>query len=366
MRVLMLSKACIVGAYQTKLTALAAKPGMELTVVVPPYWQDARGRLTLERLHTHGYTLHVAPMRWNGNFHWHYYPTLPQILRATQPDIFHIDEEPYNLATFHAARAMRQRNPHTKIIFFTWQNLWRRYPPPFVWMEKFMYRVASAAIAGSETAKQVLTQKGFAHPSAVIPQFGVPEIFAPQPRTRATDEFVIGYAGRLVAEKGVDVLLRAAAQLPGAWRLRIIGSGPAQASLAASARALQIASRVEFSSWTDSAAMPRWYNSLDVLALPSLTRPNWKEQFGRVLTEAMACGVPVIGAASGEIPYVIGDAGIVVPEHDADALARALSELMRAPTRRQQLAQAGRARALEKFSEQKIVDDTWSFYQSLR
>ncbi|RIK16568.1 MAG: hypothetical protein DCC52_17565 [Chloroflexi bacterium] len=191
-------------------------------------------------------------------------------------------------------------------------------------------------------------------------------IFAPQPRARATDEFVIGYAGRLVAEKGVDVLLRAAAQLPGAWRLRIIGSGPAQASLAASARALQIASRVEFSSWTDSAAMPRWYNSLDVLALPSLTRPNWKEQFGRVLTEAMACGVPVIGAASGEIPYVIGDAGIVVPEHDADALARALSELMRAPTRRQQLAQAGRARALEKFSEQKIVDDTWSFYQSLR
>ncbi len=361
----MLSKACIVGAYQTKLTALAAKPEMELTVIVPPYWHDARGRLALERQHTQGYTLRVAPMRWNGNFHFHYYPTLPQILREYQPDIFHIDEEPYNLATFHAARAMRRRGARAKIIFFTWQNLERRYPPPFAWLEQFMYRAASAAIAGSETAKQVLRQKGFAKSIAVIPQFGVPDIFAPQPRTRATDEFIIGYAGRLALEKGVDVLIRAAARLQGEWRLRITGSGPERANLADMTHALNIAPRVEFSNWADSAAMPRWYNTLDVLVLPSLTRPNWKEQFGRVLTEAMACGVPVIGADSGEIPYVIGDAGIVVPENNADALARALTELLRAPIRREQLARAGRARALEKFSEQKIVDATWAFYQTL-
>lgn len=365
MRVLMLSKACITGAYQTKLTALAAKSNLELTVIVPPFWQDERGRIVLEKRHTKGYTLLVAPMRWNGHFHLHYYPTLPKLLQTVQPDIFHIDEEPYNLSTFHATRAMRRINPRAKIIFFTWQNISRQYPPPFAWIEQSVYRAATAALAGSDTAKQILTQKGFAKPVTVIPQFGVPEMFAPQPEPRAPDEFVIGYAGRLVSEKGVHILLRAAAQLQGNWRLRVVGSGPEQESLQTLARDLQIAPRVEFIRWADSAAMPRFYNSLDVVVVPSLTRPNWKEQFGRVLLEAMACGVPVIGSDSGEIPFVVGDAGIIVPENNADALARALMDLMQSPQRRQHLAQLGRARALEKFSEQKIVDDTFAFYQAL-
>lgn len=365
MRVLMLSKACITGAYQTKLTALAAKPGLDLTVVVPPFWQDERGRITLEKRHTEGYTLFVAPMRWNGHFHLHYYPILPKLLQTVQPDIFHIDEEPYNFATFHAARAMRRINPRTKIIFFTWQNIPRQYPPPFAWLEQSVYRASTAAIAGSDTAKKILTQKGFTKPVTVIPQFGVPDMFAPQRALRASDEFVIGYAGRLVSEKGVHVLLRAAAELQGNWRLRVVGSGPEQESLRTLARDLQIESRVEFTRWADSGTMPRFYNSLDVVVVPSLTRPNWKEQFGRVLMEAMACGVPVIGSDSGEIPLVVGDAGIIVPENNAGALARALMELMQSPQRRRHFADLGRARALENFSEQKIVDDTFALYQDL-
>ena len=65
----------------------------------------------------------------------------------------------------------------------------------------------------------------------------------------------------------------------------------------------------------------------DVLVGPSLTTPRWKEQFGRMLVEAMACGVPVIGSDSGEIPHVIGDAGIVVPEGDRVALCAAIARL---------------------------------------
>ena len=50
---------------------------------------------------------------------------------------------------------------------------------------------------------------------------------------------------------------------------------------------------------------------LHALVLPSRTTPRWKEQFGRVLIEAMACGVPPVGSDSGEIPHVIDDAGLV-------------------------------------------------------
>ena len=365
MRVLLLSKALVSGQYQTKLTTLAAQKNLELIVVVPPAWQDERGRIVLEKRHTQGYELIVAPIRFNGHFHLHYYPTINQILTRAQPDIFHIDEEPYNYATFHAARASRQINARVKIIFFCWQNILRQYPFPFAQMEQYMYRAADAAIAGSGESKNILQRKGFSKPVRVIPQFGVPDAFAPRPTARAQNDFLIGYAGRLVPEKGVDVLLRAVANLRGEWQLHIVGSGPEKNSLAELAEALGIRARVTFTPWVSSGEMPNFFNSLDVLVVPSLTRANWKEQFGRVLMEAMACGIPVIGSASGEIPNVIGDAGIVVPENDAEAITRALETLRANPALRQQYAQQGHARVLQNFSERRIAEDTYALYQTL-
>src|SRR5437870_11559868 len=112
MRVLMLSKACIVGQYQTKLEALARKPDIELTVLVPPFWQDERGVIPLERSHLEGYKLTVTSLAFNGHYHLHFYPRLREIVARVQPDILHIDEEPYNFATFHALLNLRRSRPH--------------------------------------------------------------------------------------------------------------------------------------------------------------------------------------------------------------------------------------------------------------
>ncbi len=365
MRVLLLSKACIVGQYQTKLTTLAAKKNLELTVVVPPSWRDERGTMFLEKKYTQGYSLEVAPIRFNGHFHLHYYPTLEKILARVQPDILHIDEEPYNLATYHAAQTIRRLNSSARILFFTWQNILRNYPPPFGWMEQRVYRYADAAVAGSSEAQLVLQRKGFQKPIVIIPQFGVPDSFAPATLARDNKTITIGYAGRLVREKGIELLLRALAQVQGEWQLKILGSGPLYATLEKLARALNVASRVQFTSWVASSEMPSFYHSLDVLVVPSLTQPNWKEQFGRVLMEAMACGIPVIGSNSGEIPQVIGDAGIIVPEGKVTALANALDALIRDQARRIELGMMGRARALALFSQQRVVDDTYALYVQL-
>lgn len=365
MRVLLLSKACIVGQYQTKLTLLGVKPGVELTVVVPPGWRDERGIMPLERKHLQGYKLIVAPIRFNGHFHLHYYPTLLGILNQVQPDILHLDEEPYNLATFHATRAMEQINPKTRILFFSWQNLARQYPPPFAWMEQYVYAHSDAAIAGNRDAETILRGKGFAKPIRIIPQFGVPDSFTPLSGNRPHQPLTIGYAGRLVREKGVEVLLRALAQVQGDWQLKILGSGPMLRSLENLVHDLVISARVQFAPWVASDEMPQFFNSLDMLVVPSLTQPNWKEQFGRVIMEAMACGVPVIGSNSGEIPNVIGDAGVIVPEGDVSALKHAIDELIHNPARRRELGTLGRVRALGVYSQQRVVDDTYTLYQEL-
>ncbi len=111
MRVVIISKALVIGAYHSKLKHLAAQPHLELTAIVPPSWRDERGELTLERTPAEGYQLIVTPLRFNGNFHLHYYPQIDRLLKQLQPDLVHIDEEPYNLATFlaHAIRAPSRR-----------------------------------------------------------------------------------------------------------------------------------------------------------------------------------------------------------------------------------------------------------------
>lgn len=365
MRVLYLSKACVVGAYQRKLEELAGNPDLDLVAVVPPFWNDSANRLPLERLHTQGYELVVEEARFNGHFHCHYYSGLGRQLDRVRPDLFHVDEEPYNLATFHAVWLARRRGIAT--LFFTWQNLHRRYPPPFSWMERFVFRDVQGAIAGNREAMDVLRAKGFTKPIRVIPQFGVdPERYCPADAPSQTRRaFTIGFAGRLVEEKGLLVLLDAVRHLVGDWRLRILGRGPLEPTIRRYVRERGLGKNVSLEGTFPSGQMPGFYRQLDALVLPSLTRRNWKEQFGRVLIEAMACSVPVIGSDSGEIPHVIGDAGLIFPEGDANALSAHLTRLWAAAEERREIGQRGRQRVLERFTHAQVAHQTAETYRSL-
>jgi len=364
MKVLMVSKACLVGAYQCKLEAIAAYPDVDLTVVVPPEWRDERGTLRLEREHTQGYNLVVEPIAFNGSFHLHYYPGLAARVRAARPDLLHIDEEPYNFATFHALRLARRHK--ARALFFSWQNLLRRYPFPFNLLERAVLRGADFAIAGNHEAVGVWRMKGYRGPMEVIPQFGVdPDMFTLAPPRPPGAEFTVGYAGRLVDEKGIDLLLQAVGWLEPPYRVRLLGAGPARARLERTARALNIAGRVTFLGWQPSSQMPAFLHGLDVLVVPSRSRPNWKEQFGRVLIEAMACGVPVVGSTCGEIPNVIAEAGLIFPEDDVGALAEQLRALQGDPALRARLAQRGRARVLARYTQQQIAQQTVMAYRRI-
>ena len=364
MRVAMVSKALVVGAYQRKAEELA-RLGVELTVFIPPAWGDRRGRQAAESLYTAGYKLRVIPLRFNGNFHLHYYPSLARELANLRPDVLHMDEEPYNLATWLALRAAGQVG--ARATFFTWQNLYRRYPPPFAAMEQANYGRAAVAIAGSQDAAAVLRQKGYNGEIAVIPQFGVdPDMFAPcEKPVEHSGGLRIGYAGGLVPEKGVDLLLRAFANLAPRGSLVLAGEGEERETLEKLAQALGIGERVTFLGRQASDSMAAFYQTLDVLVLPSRTQPNWKEQFGRVLVEAMACAVPVVGSDSGEIPNVVGDGGLIFVEGDVQALGTCLQRLADDAGERQRLGEQGRRRVLAHYTMRKIAEQTLAVYAAL-
>ena len=360
----MVSKALVTGVYQKKVEELARLPDIELRVVVPPYWQEERvGRLPFTPLFTDGYALTVEHMRFNGHHHVHYYPGLRRRLAEFKPDLVHVDEEPYNVVTAHAV--WQAQRAGAKSIFFSWQNLYRRYPLPFRLIERYVYRTAAAGIVGNRDAGRILRRKGFSGPLTVIPQFGIdPELYRPQPgRKRAVSGPVVGYVGRIVPEKGIDTLIQAAARIPTRPTLRIIGGGDYRLPLELLAERLGVRDRVRFQPSVPAEQVPDLLNELDVLVLPSLTQPNWKEQFGRVLIEAMACGVPVIGSDSGEIPNVIGDAGLVFPEGDAGALALAIRQVLDDATLASTLGRLGRERVLELYTQTRVAQQTYDLYR---
>jgi glycosyltransferase involved in cell wall biosynthesis len=363
LHVMMVSKALAAGAYQRKAEEIA-RCGVKLTVLVPPVWRDRRGEQVATAHYTSGYSFRTLPIRFNGNFHLHYYPTLGSELARLQPDLLHMDEEPYNLATYLALAAARRYG--IPALFFTWQNLYRRYPPPYAWFERANYRSAAYAIAGNQEASQVLRHKGYGGPLAVLPQFGVdPALFSPAPARQRDAPMRIGYAGGLLPEKGVDLLLRACAGLRGEWQLEVVGEGSERDALGRLAAELGISERVRVAPRIDSQAMPGFYQGLDLFVLPSRTLPNWKEQFGRVLVEAMSCEVAVVGSVTGEIPNVIGAAGLLFPEGDVAALRDRLQLLLDDPVARARLGAAGRARVLAHFTMRQIAARTAEIYREI-
>jgi glycosyltransferase involved in cell wall biosynthesis len=368
MRVLMISKALVAGTSQRKLEELAKCPDIELTLATPPYWHhDDGSMLELERLYTSGYRMIVTPMRLNGNFHLHYYPQLGRIMREVQPEIVHIDEEPYNFATFQAMWLAQKHK--ARALFFTWQNLYRSYPPPFRQMELYNYRHAQVALAGNRDAAEVLKRKGFTGPIRIIPQFGFDtDIYKrtqPHKPRAAGDPFILGFVGRIKDSKGLDLLIDALAQLPDYCRVVFIGNGQMRGELEQQAARLGVGERVTFRGGVPTYEIPHVMQELDALVLPSVTRPNWIEQFGRTLAEAMSCETPVIGSRSGEIPYVIDDAGLTFEEGNVQELAACVRKLIDDPELYATLAKKGRQRVIENYTQERIAQQTYEVYREM-
>jgi glycosyltransferase involved in cell wall biosynthesis len=405
MKVVILSKALVVGAYQKKLEELARLPDLDLVVLVPPSWREPMvGEIRLERRFTQGYRMEVLPIVANGQHHLYFYLGLRRVLDRERPDVLHIDEESFNLATFLALRQGRALG--IRCCFFNWANIERPYPPPFCWFERYTFHHAAYGIAGNHDAAIILRRRGYMGPLAILPQVGVdPDLFPQKerglraqpgharntngdgvpgllqrfknllvqpeppdemlPLSPQTEGFVVGYVGRLLERKGVLDLVEAVAKLPEHARLLLVGDGDLRPHIERQVRKLGIEHRVEMLPAVGSTEVPAVLHRLDVLVLPSRTTRSWKEQFGRILIEAMSCSVPVVGSSSGEIPNVVGDAGLIVPEGDVEALRAALDRLLNEPSLCDDLGRRGRARVLACYTQTALARSYYAIYREM-
>lgn len=341
-----------------KLRALAAVG--PVTAVIPSRWRQTslgrRWRLDAEATEA---GVRLLPVPWRGPAR----PTLggmrPPADAVPRDAVLQIEEEPWTPTAYATIR----RGLGAATVLFTWENLDRRFPLPWSAMRRAVFRRLAGLIAGNRAAAEVARAQGYEGPVAVIPQLGVdPPAEVARP---ASDTLRLAYVGRLVPEKGVDLLLRAAATLGSPWRLTIVGDGPARPALEALAATLGIGEKVRFLGARPHEEVAAVWRETDALVLPSRSAPRWKEQLGHVLLEAMAHGVATVGSTCGAIPEVIGDAGLVFDEDSVESLAESLRMLALGSEPLRRLGDAGRRRAAAHFTNDRIAERTRAFHDEV-
>ncbi|BCW98673.1 MAG: glycosyl transferase family 1 [Armatimonadota bacterium] len=335
MRVLLISHTCqSATAGQPKAVELA-RLGVELCVLVPDRWRDYGRWRTPDEPASPPYRFVKGRVMWPwagpAQFYLHWYPGLGRLLRDFRPDILDLWEEPWGLVSAHACRLRGRIAPWCKIVSETEQNIDKTLPPPFEGFRSYTLKSADFVIGRNREAIEIVRRKGYRGPAQVVPNAVDPELFRPMDRAACREQFGIhgftaGYAGRLVEEKGLDDFLEALALCRGELNAVIVGDGPHRDHLVRRAQELGLDSRARFLPAVPFTDLPAFMNAIDVFVLPSRTTRRWKEQFGRVIIEAHACGTPVIGSDSGAIPEVLGDGGWIIPERNPSALALALEE----------------------------------------
>jgi glycosyltransferase involved in cell wall biosynthesis len=345
------SHPCVVPANQAIYARLRER-GWSVVLVVPNRWRHEYASDGIRAAAWPGMEDSLTSLRvaLAGREQRHFYLARPRrLLTAAAPQVAFVEQEPFSISAVQWGAALDRLG-----IPFGLQadeNLDRSLPLPVKFFRRWLLNRAAFVAARSPAAGELVRRWGAANHVDVVPH-AVPDWECLE--YRDTRPFTIGFAGRLVPEKGLADLLAAAEHLEPV-RVMLAGNGPMREMLKRRARrGVEIRLRTDFSHET----MPAAYAEMDVLVLPSRTTPTWTEQFGRVLVEAMSCGVPVIGSDSGEIPWVINvtHGGRIFPEGDVEALARVLSELRGDPDLRRRLGKQGRDAVLRLFGVDACAD----------
>jgi glycosyltransferase involved in cell wall biosynthesis len=338
---------------------LAKVPDLDVTLVVPRRWKQFGRTLEADPPGDQGIAVRVETilLQHLPKMHWyaHVYPRLGRILAETKPHVLHLWEEPWSLV---ALQAVLQRPAGTAIVLEVDQNILKRLPPPFESIRRFVLARTAVILSRSGEATDVVRACGYTGPVLPI-GYGVDrDTFHPagNASTRVPHAPLrLGYAGRLVVEKGLDDALVAMTVSRQPWTLSIMGEGPYEQPLRERAASLGLSDRVTFEPWSGVGAVAGMLRSIDVSLLLTRTTPVVREQFGRAITESQACGVPVIGSTCGAIPDVVGGGGWIVPESDPAALAALIDRLSAKPGEIVERRVAGLANVTDRFTFEAIA-----------
>jgi glycosyltransferase involved in cell wall biosynthesis len=359
------------GSGRLRYRPIAAMNRGQLTLVIPARWREY-GRLFLAEPAEPELDIRAlkvcftaaGPAKW----YLHFYRGLGRLFRELRPEVIHLWEEPWSLVALQAIVLRDVFFQRTAIVLETEQNILRRLPYPFEQIRRFALRRTDALIARGPDALAVARATGYQGPAVTVEYCVDAAIFNAHGRHQASlalggSGLVLGYVGRLVEAKGLAKVISAVAQCRANITLLLLGDGPDGDLLRANAEALGVGDRVRVLSPRPPEKVAEFMRSIDVLMLLSQTTGTWKEQFGRVIIEAQACGTPVIGSDSGSIPSVVGNGGWIIGEDDVAGLAALLERLASDPAEIAAKAAEGLTQVPRRFTPEKVASDLCDVYE---
>jgi len=378
LKVLCIDHGAILRSYRERYVAIANLADIDLIVIVPRRlnelnYDGQRDRRAVSESKYKLICMHFVPAKVHRGLYDPY--ALAKVIGHFQPDIIHLQGEPETLSSVEVCLTRNVLCPQSKLISSSWANInlvRTGWPYKFAHLYNLCYRFvldnAQGATTYGKAAERILLENGFKGRVKTIPWGVDPRAFrrleVAMLRSKiGLEGFVVGYVGRLEWAKGVHNLIEAMSGLPVESCLLMVGEGPAKSEWMKLAQRLGVG--LVSVGAVSNQEIAKYLNCLDLLVLPSLTTKYWKEQFGKVLIEAMACEVPVIGSNSGEIPNVIADAGLVFVEGDSRDLRVKLELLVQNPDLCELLAKKGRSRVLERYSWESVAHETMDFYAEL-
>src|SRR5437762_14274255 len=289
MRVLRVAHASLTPALRERERALVRlHPEVDLEVVTVERWREAE--VEVDALADDLFRVTIAQPRLSKHIQLFAYEPGPIVaaLRRHQPHLVDLNHEPYSVACAEVLTLCSWYAPQAVVVLQTCQNIFHRYPPPFNWLERRALRRVAAAHVCSETVHELLRAKGFNKPVAIVP-FGVDtEAFCQRGafNRESKDTPTIGFVGRMLTGKGLNILADALAQLGSVkWNVVLVGDGPERKSFETTLAARGLLDRAHFTGAISYDRVPDLYQQMDLLVVPTQTTDRIREQFGRVLVE---------------------------------------------------------------------------------
>jgi glycosyltransferase involved in cell wall biosynthesis len=351
-------------ANRAKLRSLAGL-GVSLAAAVPARWASTDGRshgtewgddggVRVVPVPVRGRLIDPARLHWNGK-------TLRRLLTDFRPDLLHIEEEPWTQPAALLLRLARRLGIRT--VLSTAESLPRNLSLRQRFRRERSLRLANGVVAANRLALALAIKRRPTIPQLTVPQIGV----TPPPAVARAPHpgLAIGFIGRLVPERGLDLLFRACVALTGKWSLTIVGTGPSQEELEALAERLGISARLSWLGALPRSAVAEVWPRLDCVVFPARTTQRWVPTAVRGTLQAMANGLTVIASDAGALPEIVGDAGRIVPEENVPALAAALQEMYTDRPECERLGAAARRRIMDEFSDGAIAAKTLNFWRSM-
>jgi len=368
MRALVIGHTYVAEDNRAKWEVLARTKQAEIELHLPHHWPSWESPYHPTPSDHPNFSIRVSSVLRAGREDQYFFaPKFSRGMRHGNFDVLHVEQGAGAFVYFQALLEQKRCSPQTKTCFFTWINWETPLRWPWTFVEPYNLRHSDGAIGGNGEAVDILKRHGFHGKTTVIPQLGVDtNHYSPQPNHElraklGLEGVVIGFVGRLVEEKGIRVLLKAAEKIDSQITLLFVGAGPLESELLRKDYRFKI---------VHVPAVPHdqvldYLRIMDIFVLPSFTIPRWKEQFGHVLIEAMSCEVPVIGSDSAAIPEVIGQDGLLFEEKNPEDLAEKLKILISSSDERIRLGKRGRKRVVENFTYEIIAKQTADFWKTL-